>query len=296
MFAKLVLCVAVAAIGAHAACTYTSPTGYSYDLSRLTHAAGAADITYAENGSTFYVNVCGTTTAACQPSTMSVCQQGGNKGYYGCGTLASQLFSGGEDGNSVKVSYSDGTMCGNGVPRSTHITLFCDKSVEGVIDSVLESGCNYTMKMRSKYACAQATTTTCGFTTPDGRFSYDLSPMAGSEISTTDFFVAVCGNTTECASKGSMAVCQLASNQLYFGLGQLSTQQFSSLASNPADGVTITYTDGTPCANGTPRHSELHVKCDLTLSGMGSIDVISEYECGYVLEMRSRHACPTYNW
>eukprot|EP01105_Mastigella_eilhardi_P025963 TRINITY_DN7267_c0_g1_i1.p1 TRINITY_DN7267_c0_g1~~TRINITY_DN7267_c0_g1_i1.p1 ORF type:complete len:304 (-),score=63.77 TRINITY_DN7267_c0_g1_i1:61-972(-) len=296
--AALALLLVAGVAAASQSCSYTSSTGYFYDLSGMTHGSGAEDMIINDAGSTFFVNVCGVTTAACSPTTpMSVCQKGYNA-YYGAGALFTQQFSGGEDGQGVNVWYGDGTLCGDGDVRNTLLKISCDPSVSGagVIDSTQEVGCNYTMKVRSKYACPQVNN--CAYTTPDGKYSYDLSNMThhagGVDISATDengnkFYVNVCGNTTA-ACNPAMSVCQKALNSLYYGAGTLATQTFSPLE-NPAAGVAITYTDGTACGTSTKRQSTLRITCAPYISGVGVIDSIVESSCAYTLEMRSQYAC-----
>ncbi|KAH3767147.1 hypothetical protein Pelo_985 [Pelomyxa schiedti] len=143
--------------GTQEGCTWktktTSGQSIKYDMSAMTHPSGEADyLSISDSSNTFYINICGNSSKPCSPLN-SVCQIGttGSK-YYGCGTLASQLFydpaTGGESG--VMINYSGGTVgCTPSVARSTTITLTCDATQgRGKVTAVKESACYYELCFR----------------------------------------------------------------------------------------------------------------------------------------------------
>ncbi|KAH3760166.1 hypothetical protein Pelo_8013 [Pelomyxa schiedti] len=142
---------------AQQSCTYTT-TGTNgqtlkYDLSPLTLTNGNSYVIDDSKGSTYWANICGNATASCTP-TQAVCQQGSNTHYYGCGILSTMKFSDGENGpdSGVTVWYGEGNSCQ--YPRTTTIYIACSPDAETILYDIAElSSCEYTLWMKSKYAC-----------------------------------------------------------------------------------------------------------------------------------------------
>ncbi|KAH3760456.1 hypothetical protein Pelo_7706 [Pelomyxa schiedti] len=149
----------LAAVACAMDCTYTTKGSdgeeLKFDLSPITHASGEEDYIFTDSVyNTFFVNICGPTTAACKNS-QAVCQQGTNKALYGCGALDNQKFSDGEHSpyEGVTVWYGNGTQCSS-VARQTTIHIDCSLSADpAYIYAATEISCAYELWMKSKYAC-----------------------------------------------------------------------------------------------------------------------------------------------
>lgn len=104
------------------------------------------------------------------------------------------------------------------------------------------------------------------------------------------FYVNFCGTTTTPCEAGS-SVCQYASNRVYYGCGQLKTQEMSSLDGVAANkGVKVTYSGGTECSGGKQRRTDIHVLCNKA-AVPGYLYDESEEDCEYTLKMYSVAGC-----
>eukprot|EP00727_Mastigamoeba_balamuthi_P000173 m51a1_g10152 hypothetical protein (445) ;mRNA; r:5319-6784 len=185
------LLATVLLLGAQASTTFSTCEGsvyyadtqetYYYDLSPLSHAPGRPDLVTGPDalGNSFYVNLCGATTAPCSAPDTAVCQQASNGRYYCCGTSASQRLSplgtvpsspqhsrtarAGLPGEGVTVTLEGGQRCSGGSQRRTAIRVVCDpRAVPGFFVAAAEEGpCSYALALNSSAGC--------GSTTPRGR-------------------------------------------------------------------------------------------------------------------------------
>ncbi|KAH3766722.1 hypothetical protein Pelo_1387 [Pelomyxa schiedti] len=126
-----------------------------FDLSPMTLLNGGNYMYKDTSANIYWANICGNATAGCSPA-QAVCQQAANAHFFGCGELSTQKFSDGENGpySGVTVWYGEGTNCNGGIPRTTTVHIACSMSNEGEIYASEESTlCEYTLWMKSKYAC-----------------------------------------------------------------------------------------------------------------------------------------------
>ncbi|KAH3766731.1 hypothetical protein Pelo_1396 [Pelomyxa schiedti] len=152
------LLVGLALVVAQQACTYTTVgtngETLQYDLSPLT-LTGENYMIQDEKNNKYLLNICANATSGCTPA-QAVCQQASNTRYYGCGILSTQKITDGESGpdSGVTVWYGEGTSCSGLIDRATTIYIGCSPDTETVVYDVMEaSSCQYSIWMKSKYAC-----------------------------------------------------------------------------------------------------------------------------------------------
>ena len=135
-------------------------------------------------------------------------------------------------------------------------------------------------------------------------YKYDLSALyhsagAPDTLSYMDtngntFYVNFCGETTATCTSGT-AVCQQASNLLYYSCGMLSSQSFgkSNLTGDTiSNGLMVEYGNGQACSDGPHRHTAIFLSCSVS-ANPGYFYGAAEGDCAYTLKMYSKHACGT---
>jgi len=133
---------------------------YSYDLSRLYHEPQLSDSLYYQDPLTTeltYVNLCGTTTTQCSPSS-PVCKRSGLWSTMGFGDLYTQQIvlieaEGVDSGKGVTVHYSQGEYCPGSAGTSSTINVLCgdDEAVTDV--SLSKDGCSIVITIKSQAGC-----------------------------------------------------------------------------------------------------------------------------------------------
>merc|ERR1711907_119780 len=132
-------------------CSYVFSNGSVVDLSGMTVNQNQA-YQYSDGIYTYYLNICGATTqGGCSEGT-ELCQTKPTTGQkWSLGNANSQQFV---PADEVTISYTNGTFCSNGQPRSNTVIVGCDPSTTGKIVSVTETAaCVYQVDMVSLYAC-----------------------------------------------------------------------------------------------------------------------------------------------
>jgi len=157
-----------------------NPNGktYAYDLSKLSHSAGDPDSlrTTDDQGNYVYVNICGPSSEKCTSGTSVCMREKDTYDYISLGRLESQEFTesvDAEPGKGLQVTYSDGDDCDFG-NYQTVISLVCDETEQGTIDSIDDGECWYRMTIRSKYACGKEASSTSSGDDGSGASSGDV--------------------------------------------------------------------------------------------------------------------------
>jgi len=139
-------------------CTFTDPSGNSYDFSPLQNVQTSASI---QNGTyTFYVTPCANTpqnkliTPPCASSSTPAIQIENGQCTAYLASLSTQQFS--YDNGTVVIAYTGGQDCGSGINRQAKIRFQCDLTTESNLWQVLSdfpSKCMYEFDWKTKYAC-----------------------------------------------------------------------------------------------------------------------------------------------
>jgi len=132
-------------------CTYVFANGSFVDLSGMTVDENQA-YQFSDDQYTYYLNICGSTMKGGCVEGTELCQAKPSTGQkWSLGSANSQTFV---PADEVTISYSNGTLCSNGQPRTNTVTVGCDPSTTGKILSITETAaCTYEVEMVSLYAC-----------------------------------------------------------------------------------------------------------------------------------------------
>jgi hypothetical protein len=281
-------------------------------------------------GHRYFMNICANSAQGrCDPAS-PICQITDRGISHSCGTLATQQIGAwatpDEPTKGVKISYSLGDTClrASAGDRRTEVEIGCDLKVKSglVVDNLVEpEPCRYKVSARSKAACP-ISLRNCEYIASDGSH-YNLQGMYRNgrvpysfSSNNYQYYINICGNvpSSTCSVSNSTQttnknenkqeqdsddrvayspVCQLTRLPGAYSGGSLSTQQFSDYRLGPANkGVTVTYTEGGACWDGTFRQSKIDIACDPT-SSPGEVVSISENPvCSYTIRMKSVFACP----
>jgi Glucosidase II beta subunit-like protein len=111
------------------------------------------------NGDSYQWHLCSEEQGVSGCVGSPVCQQTASSNTISsCGTLSTQQWSSPavDNGSSVLLSYSNGTVCANGVARSTTFNLFCGPYpavIEGLVNEDASQVCHYEITMRGREFC-----------------------------------------------------------------------------------------------------------------------------------------------
>jgi hypothetical protein len=138
-----------------------------YNLTSLWHTNGNDDMSFTvgKTGDSFFVNLCGTTKAACK-NPQSVCQRAANLKYFGCGVPTTQVIyasTATSPEKGIMVGYGNGDKCTDGPSRSTVIQINCNPTaVKPVITNAVEGDCDYTISIDAVAGCGVKTSSIGG--------------------------------------------------------------------------------------------------------------------------------------
>uniref|UniRef100_A0A673XB01 Insulin-like growth factor 2 receptor n=1 Tax=Salmo trutta TaxID=8032 RepID=A0A673XB01_SALTR len=239
--------------------------GFSFDLSPLSKPGGGfynmsnADYDY-------FINVCGSVTAAKCPVKAGACQvdQSGSNSW-SLGEFNSQLSY--YDG-MIKLSYSNGSRYNNGqhTLRSTMISFLCDREAgAGKPEFQVEDSYTYNFRWYTSYACPERAHE-CVVTDPNTLDQYDLSSLSRSsgrsnwqamDLSDPNnlrkYYINVCRplNAVQGCDRQA-SVCQIKYQHQHGILSETVSVSNMGLAKRgPAieekDRLLLEYTDGSEC-------------------------------------------------
>uniref|UniRef100_A0A673X9U3 Insulin-like growth factor 2 receptor n=1 Tax=Salmo trutta TaxID=8032 RepID=A0A673X9U3_SALTR len=269
--------------------------GFSFDLSPLSKPGGGfynmsnADYDY-------FINVCGSVTAAKCPVKAGACQvdQSGSNSW-SLGEFNSQLSY--YDG-MIKLSYSNGSRYNNGqhTLRSTMISFLCDREAgAGKPEFQVEDSYTYNFRWYTSYACPERAHE-CVVTDPNTLDQYDLSSLSRSsgrsnwqamDLSDPNnlrkYYINVCRplNAVQGCDRQA-SVCQIKYQHQHGILSETVSVSNMGLAKRgPAieekDRLLLEYTDGSECISDGLKltyTTRIHLVCS---SGFSSVPRFLNY-------------------
>jgi len=121
--------------GHHAHCIWMNEAGVKYDLNRVLPNK-QIDLAFIFSGNDSYnlfIRPCGPVVTSVCPPNASVCLVKDQKDGISFGTYLNKQFAQAADNESVEVTYGDGELCGNGVPRKSMVTYTCTNGSTRII-------------------------------------------------------------------------------------------------------------------------------------------------------------------
>jgi len=203
---------------------------------------------------------------------------------YGCPYLCSEGKTGGNCSKCIEGYYGkDCLLC--------HCEYgFCNDSMAGDGSCLCEKG----WTGQNCTECAD-----CGFNTTDGKFVYDLSPLAEANFDYTwgaggggpVYYVNVLASTNFPCGPNPAGVCQQTAVDQVFNLGSPLNQKISEFVP-PGGGVLVNYVDGDFCVlAGVNRSTTIKLVC--VEDAPTKIQGVEETStCNYVVTINSGLACP----
>ncbi|XP_077977392.1 cation-independent mannose-6-phosphate receptor-like [Glandiceps talaboti] len=289
-------------------CRVTSNNGKRrYDLSQLVRTEGTnweavderAEDEQNDNGR-YFLNVCGDVLSS-DPSTPN-CPAGSA----GCVTGTSDVKSLGKyhdspviDGNNLKLTYTEGSICHDSIKITTVITFICSP---GNLESgpslirIAEGGCVYEFEWRTAAACplSKKTGDDCKIVDEDAGLSFDLSKLSSSTLTVTsghyEFYINVCQPVTGIdGCDVNAAACQKdIDSGTVWKLGEPSDEL------EYYDGVIRLVYD-----NGDPYRGDSHINRKTEIAFLckedadpGQPEYVDEGDHAYLFKWYTKYACP----
>uniref|UniRef100_A0A667ZHY3 Insulin-like growth factor 2 receptor n=1 Tax=Myripristis murdjan TaxID=586833 RepID=A0A667ZHY3_9TELE len=228
--------------------------GFSFNLAPLTKANGGFyNLT---NGSyDYYINVCGSVTAAKCPQKAGACQVDKSSNSWSLGEWDSHLsyYNG-----LIQLSYANGSQYNNKehTLRSTLISFLCDRDAgAGKPEFQTEDNYTYNFLWYTSYACPERPHE-CLVTDPNTLHQYDLSSLSSSgknweAMDLTNhrkYYISVCRPITGVMGCDRQAsVCQMKySSEQVCKISNMGVAKRGPIIEGP-DRLLLEFTDGSAC-------------------------------------------------
>lgn len=292
-------------------CFIQDDHGNQYNLGSLGKNDGWTVLDPVDVKTRYYINVCRPVNniqgSGCPDGPIGGCQVAANSQSYNLGYIQSKPLA--RDDGTLTITYRNGDVCHKGTPseahRSTRIIFYCSDIEEGPVFESESANCEYVFNWRTPAACKLQTSlgSNCKVIEPRYKYEFDLNPLKKAnsdyvvEKDGYKYFINVCGPLKEsghCDINAGVGACQTKPADASFspvnaGLGNADLHYSSGE-------LTLTYSGGKEKCHGQyERKTIIKFVCDESKNGSeGPLFIEESFNCQYVFEWATRHACPPF--